>query len=141
MDDTICDYSGRMKEMSELHPDVQFPQSILGFYSGIEPVDYALSCIAQLEESGEYEIWIATAPSVKNLHCYSEKAEWICNYLGEEYLSRLIIVPDKSKLIGDYLIDDICVGKGQDKFTGELIQYKTTKWPTWIDVTSYLLSK
>lgn len=42
-------------------------------------------------------------------------------YLHAE--KRMIIVPDKSTLFGDYLIDDM-TWNGADRFTGKLIQFK-----------------
>jgi len=141
MDGTICDFFGAHAESLRNNPDIQFPQSQIGFFRDLEPIDYALSCIAQLEETGRFTIWFATAPSIKNIHCYTEKAEWIREYFGEEYLERLIIVPDKSKLIGHFLIDDKHEGKGQDQFSGELIHIGSEKWKSWIDVTAYLMTK
>ena len=141
MDGTLADFDKAKIEDQKKNPELKFPQSVPGFFLKLEPIDYSLSCVSQLEESGKYEIWFATAPSVKNLHCYNEKAEWIKNYFGEEYLERLIIIPDKSKLIGHYLIDDRHIGKGQDGFQGELIHLHSEKWPSWIDITAYLLEK
>ena len=141
MDNTICDYNSQMVHYRKLFPDVEFPQSELYFFSSMEPIDYALSCVAQLDDDPRYEVWFATAPSLKNLHCWSEKAKWILDHFGEDFLPRLIIAYDKSKLLGDYLIDDMDEGRGQDKFRGELIQIGTDKWENWIDITAYLLAE
>lgn len=141
MDDTACVFRKQWHVDKEANPDIEYPQSVPGFFLKLEPIEYFLSCVAMLEDSGEYEVWFATAPSIKNLHCYTEKATWINKYLGEEYLERLFIAPDKSKLIGDFLVDDCDKGKGQDKFQGELIHFGSDKWPTWIDITNYLLEK
>lgn len=140
MDNTICQYGEAWKKSKEDNFELEYPQSREGFFLNLEPVDYSLSCIAQLEDSGVYEVWFATAPSIKNKHSYTEKATWIDEYLGEEFLSRLIIIPDKSKLKGDYLIDDNKDGNGQDRFDGELLQIGSTQWPTWIDITAHLLT-
>jgi putative heme-binding domain-containing protein len=32
----------------------------------------------------KYDVWILTRPSIKNTNCYTEKAEWIKKYLGED---------------------------------------------------------
>ena len=141
MDDTICQYKKEYNYRKEKFKDLDYPQKTHGFFESLEPVDYALPCLEQLQESGKYDIWFATAPSVKNRHCYIEKANWIYDYLGEEWQRKLIIINDKSKLIGDYLIDDCANGRGQEKFQGELIQFGHGKYSNWIDVTSYLLEK
>ena len=141
LDDTICDYTKQKQLDLLLDINISYPQSVKGFFSSLEPIDYAIPCIDQLEESGVYEVWFATAPSFKNIHCYSEKAEWIVENLGEEWLERLIIIPDKSKLKGDYLVDDYTEGRAkQNLFEGELIHFGSEKFQSWIDVTTYLLN-
>ncbi len=140
LDDTTCDYTLRKNEFTELFPEVTYPQSTIGFFEDLEPIDYSLCCIAQIIDCGKYDVWIATAPSVKNLHCYSEKAKWVLDYLGEEMQEKMIIINDKSKLKGDFLIDDLEAGKGQENFEGELIVYGSDKWQTWIDITVYLVN-
>ena len=139
MDDTICEYKKAYNASLKENPDIAYPQSVPGFFENLDPIEYALSCIAQLEDSGKYDIWIATAPSIKNRHCYTEKANWIFDWLGEEYLEKLIIVADKSKLKGSFLIDDLVEGRGQENFEGELIQYGSTGFKNWIDITVHLL--
>lgn len=138
LDRTIFDYDAMHRNIKTMDTTIKYPQSTVGFFKDLEPLDYALSCIAQIEDAG-YEVWFATAPSIKNLHCYTEKAESIKEWFGEEYLDRLIIIPDKSKLIGDYLIDDMPNGKGQDRFKGELLLMANKD--EWINITTYLLNK
>ena len=46
-------------------------------------------------------------------------------------VERLVISPDKSLLKGDYLIDDILHGKGQDSFEGKLIHFGSNEYPDW----------
>ena len=141
MDDTLCMFRKRWHMIKETNPEIEYPQSMIGFFKELEPMEYALACMAMLIDSDRYEVWIATAPSVKNKHCYTEKAEWMETYFGHDILERMIIVPDKSKLIGDYLIDDMSEGKGQDKFQGELIQIGSERFRTWVDITDYLLNQ
>lgn len=52
------------------------------------------------------EVWICTKPLEANPHCQSDKAAWVRRHLGEEWLRRLIITPDKSMVRGDVLLDD-----------------------------------
>ena len=60
------------------------------------------------------------------------------NRLGQEFVEKLIISKHKHLNKGDYLIDDMASGCGQDKFEGELIQFGTDKFPDWPSVVKYL---
>lgn len=139
MDDTFVDFATAWKNVKRINPKTEYPQSNVGFFRNLVPFHNAIDTIKILEASGKYEVWFATAPSVHNIHCYSEKAESIRKHLGHDFLHRLIIIPDKGKLIGDYLIDDNHQGKGQDRFRGELIHFQTWKFPNWDSILYYLL--
>jgi 5'-nucleotidase len=52
------------------------------------------------------EVFICTAPHWSNLACYTEKASWVYNYLGKEWMDQLLIVRDKTICNGIVLIDD-----------------------------------
>ena len=52
------------------------------------------------------EVWIVTKPLEANRWCQSDKAHWVRTHLGEDWLRRLIIAPDKSMVRGDILLDD-----------------------------------
>jgi len=136
MDDTICHYSIKRSKNLLSDPSNQFPQSVPGFFLDLDPIYDAIESIELLKE--KYDVWILTRPSVKNLHCYTEKATWIKNHLGEDMVAKLILSPNKSLLKGSYLIDDT-TAHGNSEFEGELIQFGTDKFKTWKDVTDYLL--
>jgi hypothetical protein len=55
--------------------------------------------------------------------------------LGFEFLDRLIFAPDKTLLIGEYLIDDY----DWPGFEGEHIKFGGDKFPNWETVKEYLL--
>ena len=136
MDDTICDYTGLWSIYKEKFPTVQYPQSKFGFFSRLKPIEGALEAINLLEKY--YDVFILTRPSIKNLHSYSEKAEWVEKYLGEKYLEKLILCPNKSLVKGDFLIDDYDKN-GQTEFEGEFIKFKTELFPNWESVVKYLI--
>lgn len=136
MDDTICDYSGLWQVYKAKFPDVAYPQSKFGFFSRLKPIPGALEALKELEVY--YDIYILTRPSIKNIHSYSEKAEWVEKYLGEEYLERLILCPDKSLVKGDFLVDD-WDHNGQADFEGKFLKFKTDRWPNWEVVKNYLM--
>jgi 5'(3')-deoxyribonucleotidase len=136
MDDTLCDFTGQFKSGEY---KLKFPQSKVGFFLDLEPLEGALESMRTLQT--KYSVYILTRPSTKNTNCYTEKAEWIKKYLGEEMLKKMIICPDKSLVKGDYLIDDDN-RHGQIEFEGEHIHFgKDEKFKTWPQVVDYLMSK
>jgi 5'-nucleotidase len=119
-----------------------FPQSRVHFFYNLEEIEGSNHALRELDKI--YDVRIATAPSVKNPLCYTEKRQWIGERYGDINLQdRLYIIPDKSALIGDYLIDDWDTGRGQDKFVGELIHFGSKEYKDWNSVLDhfYFLDK
>lgn len=54
----------------------------------------------------DIELFICTAPHPANKHCYSQKAVWVAEKLGEDWLDSLIITRDKTVVSADVLLDD-----------------------------------
>jgi len=136
MDDTICDFTAPFKSGQF---KLKYPQSKVGFFFDLEPIEGAIEGINNLMT--KYDVWILTRPSIKNTNCYTEKAEWIKKYFGEDFLEKLILCPDKSLVKGDYLIDDDH-RHGQTEFEGEHIHFgKNENFQNWLQVVEYLMSK
>lgn len=119
MDDTINYYSKQMLRKLRQFPNSTYPQSEHGFYLDIEPNLDGLESLRLLRDAN-YDVCIATRPSYKNLHCYTEKAQWIEKHLGEDWVPKLYLAPNKARLIGDFLIDDY----EWPNFIGEMVVYK-----------------
>jgi 5'-nucleotidase len=139
LDDTICDYSNAHKLALKLNPEVLFPQSQSGFFRGLLPIKGSIELMKELLASELYDPFILTAPSTLNPLCYTEKRLWVEDYLGMEYVDRLIISPRKDLLKGSYLIDDYNYGKGQELFSGEIIHFGTSKFPDWKTIKDFLI--
>lgn len=139
MDDTLADFMGAYEIARERNPAMMFPQAEYGFFANLEPLEDAVESVQRLLDSEHLSPYILTAPSTINPLCYTEKRIWVEQYLGMEMVERLIISPDKSLLKGDYLVDDIPEGKGQESFEGELLQFASTTYPDWQSVMSYLM--
>jgi 5'-nucleotidase len=135
MDGVLCNYIKAREEGLERNPEQPYPQAKFGFFSNMEPIDGSIEAFRELEK--HYDCYILTRPSTKNLLCYSEKAMWIRDYLGEYMLEKLIIACDKGRQPGDYLIDDM-TEHGQTEFKGEHIHFGTEKFPDWASVVEYL---
>ena len=138
MDHTACDFDQQYHKYLKLYPNVQWPQSVVGFFSTMVPIQGFLEFWHMFTERG-HDLRIATRPSYYNLHNYTEKALWIREHLGFKALEKLYMTPDKSALKGDYLIDD-GLNDGQPDFEGEHILFGHDH-KTWIDVATYLIGE
>ena len=138
MDDVICDFSKAHRGARLSDPDTAFPQSKPGFFLQLEPIENAIESVNELRDL--FEVYVLTAPSTRNPHCYTEKRVWIENQFGYPFTKRLIINPNKGLMIGEFLIDDRVKGNGQDLFRGELIQFGSQRYPDWSTVMEYLKS-
>ena len=142
MDDTAVNYTKQLAKYQIDYPKYQYPQSIIGFFSTMEPMPGFLKAWDILKE--HYDMAFCTRPSIYNLGSYTEKAVWVRDYMGGiEALEDLNLVPKKQRIgeLGDYLIDDWDI-HGQTKFRGEFIHFgKQEGKRTWKEVTEYLMSK
>ena len=138
MDDVIADYSSSYIYHQKTVPNIEFPQSIIGFFESLNPIDGAIDAVNALINSDSFDPYILTAPSTRNPFSYKEKRVWIESYFGYEFCKKLIICSNKALLKGDYLIDDNITGKEQDKFEGELLHFGSNEYPTWETVQNKL---
>lgn len=136
MDGTLCDFFGPFLKSRQENPSLEFPHSKIGYFKELLPLPGAIDAFNELKKY--YDVWILTRPSFKNIHCFTEKAEWVLEYLGYDSLEKLVICGDKSLLKGDYLIDDNGQN-GQGEFEGEWIHFDTDKYPDWDSVLKYLI--
>ncbi|MEM9865044.1 MAG: hypothetical protein AAF938_25805 [Myxococcota bacterium] len=118
MDGVLCEFEQAKRQ----HPDVEFPQSLPGFYKNLRPVRGAIDAVRELARLAD--VWILTAPSVYNPLSYTEKRLWVEKHLGFDMCHRLILSPDKSLLRGDVLVDDRADSHRQDRFEGSLILFR-----------------
>ena len=117
MDNVLCYYSVGLKQQKEKYPLVSFPQSLPGFYLNLEPIQESLDGLKTLSET--HDMFIATRPSFKNPNSYTEKRLWVEKYLGYDWVEKLILIPSKSLLRGEFLIDD-----NKWAFPGRLFTFK-----------------
>ena len=136
LDDTLCMYSYMHEECIKLNPGNKFPQSEYGFYLKLPLMYLGKESLHKLQAFG-FEIWLLSRPSFKNPMCYTEKRVWVEKRLGEEWVERLILAPDKSLFIGDYLIDD----HPWPNFQGKQLLFGSEEFPDWLTVTNYLIKQ
>tara|TARA_R110001599_G_scaffold267834_2_gene468745 strand:+ start:6220 stop:6690 length:471 start_codon:yes stop_codon:yes gene_type:complete len=137
MDHVLRDYDAGFTQWQAKYPELKFPQSQPGMYLSLEPVEGAIETYLWLHNHPKTAVFILTAPSVKNPHCYAEKRLWVEQHLGMDAVGNLIISPHKGLSRGDYLIDDNITGKGQDSFEGELIHFGSEYFPNWAKVRDH----
>lgn len=123
MDDTLAYYTKAKNAALVSNPGIKYPQSQLDFFRNLEPIRFAVEAFIILANDPRFYVGIATAPSEQNPLSYMEKRIWVEQNLGVRFVSHLYIVPEKHRLIGDVLIDDVVTGRRkQDRFNGKVYQ-------------------
>jgi 5'-nucleotidase len=138
MDGVLCDYFNAYRVHRKLYPHIEFPQISEDFWvHSIYAIKGAVKAVNILRKV--HDVYILSAPSIKNPASYSGKRKWIENYFDYELSKKLILSSYKGLLLGDILIDDNIKGKGQEDFKGRLIHYGQEEFPTWKEVLAELL--
>lgn len=137
MDGVIADFDKEANRITQSEPLVS-PDNIPGIYKNLEPIEGAIDAVHKLNESGKYEMFIATAAPWGNISAPSDKRFWIEKYFGDLFRRKMFITHRKDLLIGDYLIDDR-TKNGAGEFTGKHIHFGTEKYPDWEFVLKELL--
>lgn len=131
MDHTFCDFAlHRTVWQNFATTDVEnkYPWSMRGFFESLPPMPGAIDFWNNWSE--KCDLYFLTRPSLLNRHSYTEKANWVFKYLGQDALEKLILSPRKDLLIGDVLIDDYG-GNGQSSFSGEWWQFGSEEYKDW----------
>ena len=136
MDGVLCDFYGASLKAKEVNPLQPYPQSQWGFFLKLDEIKDAVESYRLLET--KYDVWILTRPSFQNVNCYTEKVQWVCDHLGPDVVKKTILIPNKSLVKGDYLIDDQG-GYGQEEFEGEWIHFGEKPFENWVNVVNYLM--
>lgn len=140
MDEVLVDFHS--------HPTLRVPRDSYnheniykrGYFGQLKPLSAAVESVKELLACGKYNIYICTQPLAGSPYSYSEKAEWIAEYLPE-LEGKIIMTCDKSMVRGDILIDDNL--KWAD-FGGEFIYFNHSEpdfhpLDKWVEIVEYLL--
>lgn len=133
----FVDMDGVLADFDKLHAQEysltnKYPQSRIGFFYDLEPIEGSIQTVKYLTTIAE--VCILTRPSIKNAHCWTEKAQWIEKYFGREMLDNMIITCRKDLLADgeSYLIDDMPNSSGQQAFEDKLILFnRNDKLKNW----------
>lgn len=77
-----------------------------GWFRELPVVEGAIEGLNRLAEVPNSEVWICTKPLEANATCRDDKAWWLEQHFGREWVDRLILAPDKSLVQGHLLLDD-----------------------------------
>jgi 5'-nucleotidase len=131
MDGVLSDFDGEfLKRWRERHPEKSYvpieerttfyvkesyPEELKplvveillepSFFREMMPMTGAKEALFEMEQMG-LEVFICTSPLSTYKNCVLEKYEWVENYLGADWVNRIILTKDKTLVKGDYLIDD-----------------------------------
>ncbi len=75
-----------------------------GFYRNLPVVEGSLEALEEMAAMAD--VYVCTSPLLSNPYCIKEKYEWISDYLGSQWLKKIIVSYDKTLIRGDILIDD-----------------------------------
>ncbi len=127
MDGVLVDFGGHIETVMRENPYLNEEYAgredeIPNIFRHAPPIEGAIEAIRKLEESGKYELYIATAAPWGNPSAAMDKRLWIVEHFGELFVKRMAITHLKNMLIGDYLIDDR-TKNGAGEFTGTHIHF------------------
>ncbi|MBK9924682.1 MAG: 5'-3'-deoxyribonucleotidase [Anaerolineales bacterium] len=131
MDGVISDFDGEfLKRWQTRHPDKfyipmeertvfyvkdQYPEELKplvaeillepGFFRDMMPMDGAKEALLEMAAMG-LEVFICTSPLTTYKNCVLEKFEWVDQFLGPEWVKRIVLTKDKTLVKADYIIDD-----------------------------------
>lgn len=79
---------------AELKPDAEKLFHEKGFFASLSPMPGAIDAVREMERCG-LKVYICTTPILTSKYCAQEKLNWVCKYLGEEWLEKVILCHDK----------------------------------------------
>jgi 5'-nucleotidase len=114
------------------------------FFRNLEPIPGGREALSVMKALG-LEVFICTSPLEEYRHCVLEKYEWVNEYLGPEWIEKIILTRDKTLVNADILIDDRPELPGVDTPTWEHILFEAAyndnlpekrrlNWQSWRSV-------
>ena len=137
MDNVLVDFPSAFSRLGEetLEKYKNREDEIPGVFSLMDPIEGAIAAYDEL--SLLFETYILSTAPWENPTAWSDKLIWVKKYLGKAANKRLILTHHKNLNRGHYLVDDR-TKNGADLFPGELIHFRTPRFPCWVSVVDYL---
>ena len=111
---------------------------IPGIFSKMGPLAGAIEAFEALSQ--RFDTYVLSTAPWNNPSAWSDKLEWVKTHLGKSAYKRLILTHHKNLNHGDFLIDDR-KRNGANEFPGELILFRSERFPDWNAVKKYLIDK
>ncbi len=109
---------------------------IPGIFGKMKPLPGAIDAYRELAEL--FDTYILSTAPWENPSAWSDKLNWVKQYLGDVAWKRLILSHHKNLNTGDYLVDDR-TKNGASNFSGKHLHFgKGKKYPDWQSVLKYL---
>lgn len=140
MDNVLVDFkSGIAKTAVELQEKYKENlDDVPHIFSKMDPMPGAIDAFNELSEL--YDTYILSTAPWHNQTAWSDKLDWVKNYIGKSAYKRLILTHHKNLNKGDFLVDDRRKN-GVDSFDGMHIHFGTQMFPNWQSVVDFLKSK
>lgn len=122
----------------ETSPDVLRPMNEEGFFRNLEVTEGAMESVNEILNMDHLDCYIATkAATFDKFHSATEKIEWLKEHFPTLVKKAYITTGCKTRLMGDFLIDDSLHYK--KKFNGTFIHFDVTQpLDSWKEVV-YIL--
>ena len=140
MDNVLVDFSSAFPKLTD-EISTEYADrldEVPGIFSLMEPMPNALSSYEKISKA--FDTYILSTAPWENPSAWSDKLNWVKQYLGDYAYKRLILSHHKNLNDGHFLIDDR-LKNGADKFKGEHIHFGTEKFPNWSSVLDYLMTR
>ena len=103
MDGVLVNYQKHYKDFNDLN------------FENMEPIEGSIDAFHELNKN--HEVYIVSAPPLKQDYAHNQKVAWVRKMLGDEFEKKIVFTRNKGLLRGDYLIDDNTNKHGIDKFS------------------------
>lgn len=138
MDGVLVNFQSGIDKLTE-EEKIQYKdqeKNVPHIFSKMEPIEGAIEAYKILAE--KYDTYILSTAPWNNETSLGDKVAWAKKYLGDTVYKRLILSHNKHLNEGHYLIDDRPHKNGAADFRGELIHFRSEKFPDWKAVLAYL---
>ncbi len=139
LDGVVVDFQSGIDQLDEQTKKIFEGQydDVPNIYSRMEPIAGAVDAVKKL--ATKYDVYFLSTAPWGNPSAWSDKVNWVSQYLGEYGYKRLILSHHKNLNNGHYLIDDRPRSNGADNFEGKVINFGSDDFPNWDKVLAKLL--
>lgn len=94
-----------LPEESAIHPLILETMDEPDFYLNLDPMPGAADALKEMDAAG-IDVVICSSPWLSNPTCADDKFAWLDKNIGPGWADKAILTKDKTRVMGDWLIDD-----------------------------------